>query len=145
MTMTLWIVAFLAFSLPADYRLEHQHSEPVSRDIFTARHEFRAWSTPGGQTLTLSAWMPMALRDGGPMVEAGRWPVRVGGRELEVVETSLFMGVPQQAFVLYFQHASGSAVLAGRGYTRAGFEALLQQSGIDFVPATPDNAPGALP
>jgi hypothetical protein len=82
MNATIWIVALLSLSLPAEYRLGDNTSERVSLPGppgYYATEEFRSWQAPGDRSLYLFFWVPQAPRDLGPLVVAAEWPVRVAG------------------------------------------------------------------
>lgn len=130
MTLSTWIIAILSFSLPAEYVLVGNSSEQIARrgpPGQFATEEFRSWEAPGGKFAALFYWVPMAPRDGGPMVAASETPAVVAGQETKIIETSMFMGVSQKVLVthLHFSHPESTAMIYAKGLSIEEFRALL--------------------
>ena len=130
MNAALWILAALALSLPAEYKVRDETSErielPGPPGQF-ATQVFRSWSGPSGKSVYLFYWEPRAPRDLGPMKSAATWPARVAGQQTEIIETSFFMGRPQRVFVVHlaFKDPAATAMIYATEVERAEFEALL--------------------
>ncbi len=136
MTTTIWIIALLSLSLPSEYKLVDNTTESVAFADFPgkfATEEFRSWKAPGGKELYLSFWKPFPPRDGGPMKVMTEWSVTVAGKQMKVVETSMFMGRTQHVLVTYFNFTKpdATAMLYSSGLDRSEFTRIL--SGIKIV------------
>ncbi len=129
MTTTLWLVAILSLTLPAEYRLGDSRSErfplPGPPGLHTSE-EFRSWNAPSGKSVYLFYWSPLP-RDLGPMVVAAEWPARAAGQDTRIIETSIFMGRPQRVLVahLAFSAPRSSAMVYAVGLERRDFESIL--------------------
>ena len=129
MPVTVWVVAILSLSLPAEYRIADSTSErlalPGPPGLY-ATQEFRAWNAPG-KSLYLFYWVPRAPRDLGPMTAVGEWPAHVAGHETRIIETSMFMGRQQRVLVAHLQFGppESSAMIYARGLDRREFASIL--------------------
>jgi len=132
---TLWLVAILSLTLPAEYRLGDSRSERfplVGPPGLHTNEDFRSWNAPGGKSVYLFYWSPQA-RDLGPMVVAAEWPARVAGQDTRIIETSMFMGRPQRVLVVHlaFSAPRSTAMVYATGLERRDFESLL--AGLERV------------
>jgi hypothetical protein len=61
------------------------------------------------------------------MVAAKRWKVTIAGREAEVAETTMFMGLPQRVLVTWLERPgrAGRFVMYAKNVPRETFEAIL--------------------
>lgn len=139
MMLTTWLIATLAFALPADYSLVGQASERMAQQGPPGRfanEEFRSWEAPGGKFLALFYWAPMAPRDGGPMVAAHETPAVVAGQQTKIIETSMFMGQTQRVLVTYlrFTEPEATAMIYAKGTSIEEFRALLAQLSVSRTP-----------
>jgi len=129
MTVTVWVVAILSLSLPAEYRIADSTSERIALPGppgLYATQEFRSWNAPG-KSLYLFYWVPRAPRDLGPMKAVAEWPARVAGHDTRIVETSMFMGRQQRVLVahLQFDPPGSSAMIYATGLDRREFASIL--------------------
>lgn len=126
---TVWLVALLSLTLPAEYRLQSNTTQafPMPGPPGTkTNEEFRSWTASGGRQLCLFYWTPYP-RDVGPMAVAAKYPARVAGQDTTIIETSLFMGQKQRVLVTHlgFKDQQGSAMIYAVGIDRKEFESLL--------------------
>ena len=128
--MTVFLVAILSLSLPAEFKSGSNTTERVPMFGPPGRYatqDFRSWDAPGGRSLYLFYWVPSAPRDLGPMKAAAEWPGRVAGQDVTIIETEIFMGRPQRVLVTHlgFKDAGSSAMIYAVGMERKEFEAIL--------------------
>ena len=136
MSATIWIVALLSLSLPAEYRLVGNTSERISLPGppgYYATEEFRSWQAPGGINLYLFFWRPRPPRELGPMTVAAERPVVVAGQKMKIFETSMFMGRKQRVLVTYlkFVDPEAKAMIYASGVGSKEFEGIL--SGVKII------------
>jgi len=137
MNATIWLVALLSLSLPAEYELAGNTSERIAYSPgppgYYATEEFRSWRTPEGKALYLFLWKPSAPRALGPMAMAAEWPLVVAGQNTRIIETSQFMGSRRRVLVthLSFSEPKAAAMIYTTGIEREEFEKLL--SGVKIV------------
>lgn len=129
-TLALLIVGVLSVTLPDEYRPVDSTSERIAMIGPPGRYatqEFRSWRTADGRAIYLFYWVPSPPRDLGPMKADAEWPARVAGRSTQIVETSVFMGRPQRAFVVHlgFDRPEAAAMIYATGVERSEFEKLL--------------------
>jgi hypothetical protein len=129
MIVTVWLVAILSLTLPAEYRAGDTRTGrfPLPGPPGTETvEEFQSWNAPGGKSVYCFSWTPWA-RDLGPMAVAAQWPVKVAGQDTHIIETSIFMGHPQRVLVthLTFSTPRASAMIYAVGLTRSEFETVL--------------------
>jgi hypothetical protein len=121
-----WQAGCLTFALPKEFELaDHGPLQPT--------WEAWSWKNSGDQSLHLDFWYPRPSHTGGPMQAVSEWTEQIGGKDVKVMETSLFEGRPQKVLVTFFNLLSPaiSARLSAYGMSRQEFSALL--GAIEFT------------
>jgi len=120
----------LSLSLPPGFvRQAYEESREPQLDIpgQFVDQVFASWEGPGGRRFSLFYWSTYPPRDLGPMVAAKRWKVMIAGREAEVAETTMFMGLPQRVLVTWLEPPgrAGRFMMYAKNVPRETFEAIL--------------------
>lgn len=105
-------VAGLLLALPSGFVARARTSEEVASPFIPGEkgvEEFASFAGPGGRELVVFVWLPVPMRDRGPMKAEREWSRRVAGEETRVVETSHFFGRPKRVLVTHLRRPSGGA------------------------------------
>jgi hypothetical protein len=88
--------------------------------------------TTGSCVVELDRWWGVPPTDGGPMQVASRRSVTVDGREAELLTTSTFQGVEQEARVMFFSGAGFTARVTFRDCAPGALDDLLGRIRLHF-------------
>ena len=128
-----WIVGILMLTLPIEWTAA---TPAACRDVPVAQaptktmtRECSATFARGESQLTVTVWMPLVARDGGPMASAENLKGKLLGKDVVVSRTSHFMGRPQEVLVtaLTLENPRAHVLIHAKKTSVQDFQAVLDR------------------
>lgn len=130
-----WLIAFLTFSLPPDWKQTHSACETIQEPTGQAVEEcFASW-VYGEKELYAFVWQPQSpiSRDRGPMAVAEEIKGQLLGQDITISRTSMFFGKQQEVLVagVDTETPKGRILIYARNVSPREFQTLL--NGVELA------------